>query len=147
MRARFAGGARVEVDALVAADGIHSLVRGELFGAERPRFTGCVAYRGLVPAERLRALPLEVTSQLWMGPGRHFVHYFVRNRRLVNFVAVVDRDAGRASRGPNAATSPPRWPPSTAGTRRCARSCTPPTSRSSGACSTVRRWSAGRWGG
>ena len=48
-----------------------------LFGPTSPRFTGCVAYRGLVPAERLRDLELEVTAQVWMGPGRHFVHYFV----------------------------------------------------------------------
>ena len=27
-----------------------------------------------------------------MGPGRHFVHYFVSGRRLVNFVAVVEQD-------------------------------------------------------
>jgi salicylate hydroxylase len=92
VQARFAGGARAEVDVLVGADGIHSAVRSLLFGPERPRFTGCVAYRGLVPAERLRDLALEVTAQVWMGPGRHFVHYFVRDRRLVNFVAIVEQD-------------------------------------------------------
>jgi salicylate hydroxylase len=46
----------LDVDVLVGADGIHSTVRGALFGAESARFTGCVAYRGLVPAERLRHL-------------------------------------------------------------------------------------------
>ncbi|MGI5152751.1 FAD-dependent monooxygenase [Plantactinospora sp. CA-294935] len=91
--ARFAGGARAECDVLVGADGIHSTVRRELFGAEAPRFTGCVAYRGLVPAHRLRHLDLEVSGQVWMGPGRHFVHYFVSGRRLVNVVAVLERDA------------------------------------------------------
>ena len=89
---RFAGGARAEADVLVAADGIHSPVRRALFGPEQPRFTGCIAYRGLVPAERLRHLGLEVTAQVWMGPGRHFVHYFVSGGRLVNFVAVVEQD-------------------------------------------------------
>jgi 2-polyprenyl-6-methoxyphenol hydroxylase-like FAD-dependent oxidoreductase len=34
-----------------------------------------------------------VTAQIWMGPGAHFVHYFVQQRRLVNFVAVFDQDA------------------------------------------------------
>jgi 2-polyprenyl-6-methoxyphenol hydroxylase-like FAD-dependent oxidoreductase len=53
---------------------------------------GCVAYRGLVPAERLEHLDLEVTAQLWMGPGGHFIHYYVQRRQLVNFVAVIDRD-------------------------------------------------------
>jgi salicylate hydroxylase len=27
-----------------------------------------------------------------MGPGKHFVHYFVRSRRLVNFVAIIERN-------------------------------------------------------
>ena len=93
VEARFANGAQVAVDVLVGADGIHSVVRRLLFGEAEPRFTGCVAYRGLVPAERLRDLQLEVTAQVWMGPGRHFVHYFVSGRRLVNFVAIVEQDA------------------------------------------------------
>jgi salicylate hydroxylase len=46
-----------------------------------------------VPAERLRDLGLEVTAQVWMGPGGHFVHYFVSGGRLVNFVAIVERDS------------------------------------------------------
>ena len=93
VEARFAGGASAEVDVLVGADGIHSLVRRQLFGADDPRFTGCVAYRGLVPASRLHELELEVTAQVWMGPGRHFVHYFVSAERLVNFVAIVDQES------------------------------------------------------
>src|SRR5262249_41116283 len=28
----------------------------------------------------------------WMGPDRHFVHYYVQSKRLLNFVAVIDRD-------------------------------------------------------
>jgi salicylate hydroxylase len=93
VEARFADGARAEVDVLVGADGIHSRLRRILFGPEDPRFTGCVAYRGLVPAERVRHLGLETTAQVWMGPGRHFVHYFVRGGRLVNFAAIVEQDA------------------------------------------------------
>jgi salicylate hydroxylase len=93
IEARFENGARIAVDALVGADGIHSSVRRAVFGAEHPRFTGCVAYRGLIPADRLAHLDLEVTSQVWMGPGKHFVHYFVRRKQLVNFVAIVDQGA------------------------------------------------------
>jgi salicylate hydroxylase len=91
VEARFENGKRFEAHALIGADGIHSAVRRELFGPEQARYTGCVAYRGLVPAERLAQLQLEVTAQVWMGPGQHFVHYFVRNRELVNFVAVVEQ--------------------------------------------------------
>jgi salicylate hydroxylase len=92
IEATFANGRRVEVDLLVGADGIHSTVREALLGPEAPHFTGCVAYRGLIPARRLRHLDLEVTAQVWMGPGQHFVHYFVQSRRLVNFVAIVEQD-------------------------------------------------------
>ena len=89
---RFAGGRSVGAGVLVGADGIHSVVRQGLFGAEDARFTGCVAYRAVVPADRLGHLDLEVTAQVWLGPGRHFVHYFISGRRLVNFVAVVEQD-------------------------------------------------------
>jgi salicylate hydroxylase len=93
VQATFANGTTVEADMLVGADGIHSTVRELLFGAQDPVFTGCAAYRGLVPAERLSHLDLEVTAQIWMGPQAHFVHYFVQRRRLVNFVAVVEQDS------------------------------------------------------
>jgi 2-polyprenyl-6-methoxyphenol hydroxylase-like FAD-dependent oxidoreductase len=92
VKASFANGTSASLEVLVGADGIHSSVRGALFGPEQPHFTGCIAYRGLVPAERLRDLWLEVTAQVWMGPGRHFVHYYVSGRRMVNFVAIVEQD-------------------------------------------------------
>jgi salicylate hydroxylase len=92
VEARFANGASAEVDVLVGADGIQSAVQRELFGEEGARYSECVAYRGLVPAKRVRHLDLDTTVQMWMGPGRHFVHYFVRARELVNFVAVVEKD-------------------------------------------------------
>lgn len=88
----FAGRPPVAADIMIGADGIHSAVRAQLFGAERPRFTGCVAYRGLVPAEKLAHLDLPVEQQIWMGPGKHFVHYFVHARKLVNFVCLIDRE-------------------------------------------------------
>jgi salicylate hydroxylase len=93
VEAHFENGKSSIVDALVGADGIHSAVRSILFGGESPQFTGCVAYRGLVAAERLAHLKLPVEFQIWMGPGRHFVHYFVRSGRLVNFVALIDQDS------------------------------------------------------
>jgi salicylate hydroxylase len=88
----FENSSRISVEALVGADGIHSAVRRVVFGPENPRFTGCVAYRGLVPADRLAHLDLEVSSVVWMGPGKHFIHYFVQSRHLVNFVAIIDQD-------------------------------------------------------
>jgi salicylate hydroxylase len=52
-----------------------------------------VAYRSLVRSDRLTHLGLESTTQIWIGPGRHFVHYFVSAGDLVNFVAVTEEDS------------------------------------------------------
>jgi 2-polyprenyl-6-methoxyphenol hydroxylase-like FAD-dependent oxidoreductase len=92
VEATFENGARIRADVLVGADGIHSTVRHILFGPEKPRFTGCMCYRGLVPEERLAHLEIPVEAQIWMGPDKHFVHYYVRNRELLNFVAIIDQD-------------------------------------------------------
>jgi salicylate hydroxylase len=92
VEARFANGAVIEADILVGADGIHSTVRELLFGAEDPQFAGCVAYRGLVPAERIAELGLERGNQSWLGPGGHLVHYFVSGGRLLNFVGWTEHD-------------------------------------------------------
>ena len=88
--ARFENGASVEADVLVGADGIHSKVRHILFGPEKARFTGCVAWRGLVPAERVRHLGIEVASHNWMGPDGHVVHYWVSAGRFMNVVCVTE---------------------------------------------------------
>ncbi len=88
----FENGTRIRADVLVGADGIHSTVRAALFGEEEPRFAGCVAYRGLVPVERIADLGLEIGSQSWVGPGAHFVHYFVSRGELLNFVGWTEHD-------------------------------------------------------
>jgi salicylate hydroxylase len=89
----FDNGVSVRADMLVGADGIHSAVQRILFGKRQPEFTGCMAYRGLVPVERLKHLDLEVVAQIWMGPGKHVVNYFVASGRLMNFVANVEQDS------------------------------------------------------
>ncbi len=88
----FENGVRATADVVVGADGIHSAVRKILLGAEVPQFTGCVAYRGMVSADRLPESDLHVELQLWLGPGSHFVNYPVRSGQLINFVCLIDRD-------------------------------------------------------
>ena len=85
------GGAIREGDALIGADGIHSTVRAGLFGDDAPRFTGNVAWRALVPAERLPAGLVRPMTTAWWGPHKHFVHYYLRSGTLVNCVCVVEK--------------------------------------------------------
>ena len=93
VEAWFENGAQIAADVVVGADGIHSAVRTALFGEEAPRFAGCVAYRGLVPAEHIADLGLEPGSQSWLGPGAHLVHYYVSRGRLLNFVGWTEHDS------------------------------------------------------
>jgi salicylate hydroxylase len=93
VEARFENGVTIKADVLIGADGIHSVIRHQLLGEERPRFTGCIAYRGLIPMQRVAHLDIEVASTNWMGPGRHFVHYPVASGRLLNFVGLIEQDA------------------------------------------------------
>lgn len=82
-------------DILIGADGIKSGIRKTLFGANKPRFTGNVAWRAVVPIERLKSHIPNPTACVWMGRGRHAVTYKLRRGALVNFVGVVERDDWR----------------------------------------------------
>jgi salicylate hydroxylase len=86
---QFYNGATADADVVIGADGIHSTVRKAVMGQESPRFSGHVAYRGLVPADRIAHLNVEVAAHAWWGPGHHFVHYYVgAGARYHNWVAV-----------------------------------------------------------
>jgi salicylate hydroxylase len=85
---RLSDGRSMAGDVLVGADGIHSTVRAQLFGREQPRYTGCVAWRGLVPAERLAHLNLGRVTGVWMGPNRSIVQYYVCAGRTFNWIGI-----------------------------------------------------------
>lgn len=84
-------GRQVRGDMLIGADGIHSVIRSELFGEDESQFTGNVAWRGLVRAEKIPDGRIPPVAGLWWGPRKHFVHYYVRNKELINCVCVVEK--------------------------------------------------------
>jgi salicylate hydroxylase len=53
-------------------------------------FSGTAAYRALLPADEVTDLDLPPFG-VWLGPDRHFVHYWVRRGELLNVVAVSRR--------------------------------------------------------
>jgi len=83
-----ADGSTATGDVLIGADGIHSTVRAQLFGRELPRYTGNVAWRGLVPAERVAHLDLGRVTGVWMGPNRSIVQYYVAAGRTFNWIGI-----------------------------------------------------------
>ncbi|MEE4361441.1 MAG: FAD-dependent monooxygenase [Pseudomonadales bacterium] len=95
-------GDRRSAGLVVGADGIHSRIRSLMLGADAPRFTGNVAFRGLIDADRIEADRIEADRSdvdaraprvtAWLGAGRHLVHYPVSGGRRINFVAVVESD-------------------------------------------------------
>ncbi len=76
----FTNGVTAEADAVIGADGVHSVVREILLGAEKPTYTGRVAYRTVFPTALLNGLEVESCCK-WWGPDRHIVSYFVNPRK------------------------------------------------------------------
>ena len=88
---RLDDGSSVPGDALIGADGVHSMVRQVLFGQDKPQFTGIIAWRGVVPMERLPAHMARMVGVNWVGPGGHVVHYPLRAGKVMNFVGALER--------------------------------------------------------
>ena len=84
-------GTEIEGDVLIGADGVHSRIRQAMFGDDKPFFTGCMAWRGLVPVEKLPVHMRRSVGTNWIGKGGHIVHYLLRAGELFNFVGVVER--------------------------------------------------------
>ena len=88
---RFETGEPVTANLVVGADGVHSAVRENLFGAAKPEFCGIIAWRGVVPMERVPASIPRTIGTNWVGPGGHVVHYPLRAGTLLNFVGMGER--------------------------------------------------------
>ena len=92
IHAQLADGSHITGDVLIGSDGIHSRIRTTMVGDDTPVFTGNVAWRAVVPTEKLGDLAPRPTACVWMGPGKHCVTYRLRRGALTNFVGVVERD-------------------------------------------------------
>jgi salicylate hydroxylase len=97
---RGAVGVRERGEALIGADGLRSIVRERLGlgGRDAAAFSGRVAFRATVEADRVprRLLAPEITLRL--GARAHFVHYPLRDGAVVNIVAVIE-SGGRREAG------------------------------------------------
>ncbi|MGH3350873.1 MAG: FAD-dependent monooxygenase [Nocardioides sp.] len=71
----FAAGESVEADLVIGADGGRSMLREVVVGYDDAQFSGCVAWRGLVPRSQLTLLPEPGRMQLWMGADGHLMHH------------------------------------------------------------------------
>ncbi|HVE10674.1 MAG TPA: FAD-dependent monooxygenase [Paraburkholderia sp.] len=81
-----------EADLLIGADGVHSRVRRALFGPDEPVYSGVMAWRGVIDAEKLPEHLRSAYGTNWVGPGAHVIHYPLRGHKLINFVGAVERD-------------------------------------------------------
>ncbi len=79
-----------DYDFIIGADGINSLVRKKIFFDKPPKFLKQVAYRTLIPSDKLPRFFSQDKTLLFLGSGKHVVSYPIKNKSLVNFVFCID---------------------------------------------------------
>jgi 2-polyprenyl-6-methoxyphenol hydroxylase-like FAD-dependent oxidoreductase len=86
----FADGTRSQADAVIGADGVHSMVRDIIIGPDAPIHKGRIAYRAVYPAILLRGFDIGASRTKWWGPDRHIVIYYTTaTRSEIYFVTSV----------------------------------------------------------
>ena len=76
-------------DVLIGADGIHSVIRKQLFGEDDVQFSNILMWRALIPAEKLEHVDLPERGNYWFGPGRTLITYWIRPQNLYSILASV----------------------------------------------------------
>lgn len=120
VRIALARGVAIEAELAVLADGIGSRLLGHVDPLASGRPSGLVAWRGLAPVEALTggtdvsAMRVAPCTNVWVGPGRHLVAYYVRGGKLLSFVAVAEAGllpaAGKGPADPpQTASAAPSW--------------------------------------
>jgi 2-polyprenyl-6-methoxyphenol hydroxylase-like FAD-dependent oxidoreductase len=85
---RTEAGKSFEGAALIGADGLWSAVRSQLVGDGKPRVSGHIAYRGVIPLAKVPEHLREDNVVLWAGPKTHLVHYPLHRGEVYNLVVV-----------------------------------------------------------
>ncbi len=85
-------GEAVEGCALVGADGLWSRIRAQILGEAKPRVSGHIAYRAVLPRAEVPDDLWQNNVVLWAGPKTHLVHYPLRRGEIYNLVAVFHSD-------------------------------------------------------
>jgi len=90
----FADGTRAHADAVVGADGVHSVVRDLIVGPDMPIHKGRIAYRAVFPSALMNGFDAGRSRTKWWGPDRHIVVYYTNpTRREIYFVTSVPEPA------------------------------------------------------
>ena len=76
----FADGSSAYADAVVGADGVHSIVRELIIGADEPVHRGRIAYRAVFPAALMNGRSIGPSRTKWWGVDRHIVIYYTNAR-------------------------------------------------------------------
>jgi 2-polyprenyl-6-methoxyphenol hydroxylase-like FAD-dependent oxidoreductase len=85
----FADGTTTQADAVIGADGVHSLVRDLIVGPDAPLHKGRIAYRAVFDSSLMKG-EIAPSRTKWWGPDRHIVTYYTRkDRSQVYFVTSV----------------------------------------------------------
>ena len=77
-----------ETSLTLACDGIKSKIRENNFNEEPPKFTGLIAWRGIIDLEKLPDKEIWTEINIHLGPGGHIVHYPISKGKRINFVAI-----------------------------------------------------------
>jgi salicylate hydroxylase len=91
VRLQAADGRTWDADALIVADGVHSCLRQQYLGEDKPQFMDLLAWRGLVPMQRLTEHLRRPVGTNWVGPGAHVITYPVQGGQWMNVVGIVER--------------------------------------------------------
>ena len=81
-------GERHEGAALIGAEGLWSRIRESVIGDGKPRVSGHIAYRAVLPRAEVPDDLWSPSVTLWGGEKRHLVHYPLRRGELYNLVVV-----------------------------------------------------------